>query len=411
MFFVFVFTSKFMILLHVKITGIEYIIWFAFVCLLGIINFRSLSQKIILKQTYFLILLILLLFCFLNYFFVNIPLITYLQGTFFTFLFAANFILFYNIKIEKKDFYFIIDYVIFIIAFIAVLAYLERIFISRDYFEYVLRGVQTIAKDPSFLSTMLNICLVLCFSMLMITKMKKYLYFAIFFFITIAMLLYVKAIITSLIICLAFIYIYFQVKFRKAYFIIFGAMLLLLLMIIGPPVFKSIEYRYNLYFGQHAETIPRNVMYITGYKIAKDYFPLGSGQGTFGSYPVGKNYSPIYYEYGLDEVHGLGPGASKSKNDNFLFDTHWPHILGEMGFVATFFYLWLWFFPALKTFPFILSGKTEIKAFSFFLTMIMTTIFIESIAAPLPDQLQFIMIYAGLGAIAYKLLFKELQIQ
>ena len=411
MFVLFLFSSKFLLFLGIKISGIEYILWFLFACLLAVINFKYLRKAIILKQTYFLLLLILLLFCLINYFFIDAPLMVYMQGTFFTFLFAANFILFYNIKIEKKDLYFIIDSVIFIVAFIAVMAYLERIFVSRDYFQYVLRGVQTVAKDPSFLATFLNISLIMCFSMRMITKRKKYLYFAIFFFVTIIMLLFVKAIITSLIICVAFIYIYFHERFRRAYLMVFGTLLLFLSAILGPPVFKSMEYRYNLYFGEHAETIPRNVMYITGYKIAKDYFPFGCGQGTFGSYPVGKSYSPVYYQYGLDKVQGLGPKAGRSKKENFLFDTHWPHILGEMGFIATFFYLWLWFFPAIKTFPFILSWKLEIKALSFFITMVMTTIFIESIAAPLPDQLQFILIYAGLGAIAYKLLFKEVQVQ
>lgn len=411
MFFSFAFISKILQAFHIKITGIEYILWFCFTGVLFLVNSRNLLRTIIIKQTYFYLLFILIAFCVINFFFADVPLTRYLQGTFFTFLFAANFILFYNIKFEKKYFYFIADALILLITIIAFAAYIERIFIPGNYNLFFLRGINTIAKEASFAATFFNINIILCLVMFMIKRSKAYLYIAAFSFITIALLLFLKAILSSIIICFVFINIFYGVRFRKIFFSIFGILFLLLLMFLGKPFLKEAQYKFNLYFGSKAASAPRNALYIAGFQIAKDYFPLGSGQGTFGSYPVGKAYSKIYFDYKLNKVHGLSPDdVLKNTGSHFIFDTYWSHIIGEMGFVAAFIYLWLWLFPALKTFPHIISKNTEVKALSFFITLTTINIFIDSIAASIPEQLQFIMIYAGLGAIAYKLLFNQLNI-
>ena len=41
------------------------------------------------------------------------------------------------------------------------------------------------------------------------------------------------------------------------------------------------------------------------------------------------NYSPVYEEYGLDEIRGLGPD-----NPLYATDTFWPQILGEFGVIG-----------------------------------------------------------------------------
>ena len=407
MFFVFVLTSKCLALFNLKITGIDYIMWFLFVALLFIINYKFLSRKLLIKQTYFWLFFILVIFCVLNYFVVDVPLKRYLQGTFFIFLFAVNFILFSNIKIERKDFFLIVDKIIFLLTAIAVLIYFERFFIEREYSGFFLRGVQTIVKDTGFAATFLNINIISCFSMFLIKRNKKYLYIAAFSFVTIALLLFLKAVVSSLIIFFLFIFIFFGRRVRRIIFFIFGGLLFLFFLILGNTFFKEVQYKQNLYFGSGSAETPRNALYIAGFRIAKDYFPFGSGQGTFGSYPVGKNYSPIYYRYGLHKLYGLGPDAVNSTKENFLFDTYWSHILGEMGFIASFFYLWLWIFPALKVHFFLWSNNMETKALSFIITLTIIVIFIESFALSIPEQLQFIMIYAGLGALAYKLLLQD----
>lgn len=61
-------------------------------------------------------------------------------------------------------------------------------------------------------------------------------------------------------------------------------------------------------------------------QIAKDYFPIGTGFGTYASYFSGINYSPVYYKYQLNNVYGLSKGKT-----SFISDTFWPMIMGQFG--------------------------------------------------------------------------------
>lgn len=66
-------------------------------------------------------------------------------------------------------------------------------------------------------------------------------------------------------------------------------------------------------------------------EIAHDYFPLGTGFASFGSVysAEGNYYSPLYYDYELDEIWGLTPGDTF-----FLSDTFWPTLLGQFGVIG-----------------------------------------------------------------------------
>lgn len=63
-------------------------------------------------------------------------------------------------------------------------------------------------------------------------------------------------------------------------------------------------------------------------EIAGDHFPIGTGFATFASSmsATGGFYSPLYYQYKLNEVWGLYPD-----NPAFLSDTFWPIVLGQFG--------------------------------------------------------------------------------
>ena len=64
-------------------------------------------------------------------------------------------------------------------------------------------------------------------------------------------------------------------------------------------------------------------------KIAKEYFPFGSGMGTFGSRIAQRFYSPLYYKYGMTTTLGMDPIWPA-----FACDTFWPMILGETGVIG-----------------------------------------------------------------------------
>lgn len=67
----------------------------------------------------------------------------------------------------------------------------------------------------------------------------------------------------------------------------------------------------------------------TGVKIARDYFPFGTGLGTFASAASGIIYSPIYDMYGLSGYYGISPNAYNDITDSF-----WGFLLGQFGVVG-----------------------------------------------------------------------------
>lgn len=72
------------------------------------------------------------------------------------------------------------------------------------------------------------------------------------------------------------------------------------------------------------------------FKIANDYFPLGTGFGTFGSWPSGVSYSPVYYLYDLNQVWGITP-----YNYLAIADSFWPTVMGQFGYLGMILYILL----------------------------------------------------------------------
>ena len=70
----------------------------------------------------------------------------------------------------------------------------------------------------------------------------------------------------------------------------------------------------------------RLALYLTSIDVARDRFPLGAGLGRYGSPLSRSTYSPVYVEYGLNFVYGLG-----WEHTDYITDTFWPQILGEAG--------------------------------------------------------------------------------
>lgn len=111
-----------------------------------------------------------------------------------------------------------------------------------------------------------------------------------------------------------------------------------LILIVG---LASVWSKFDRYFvrGISEESSARGILYVTSVKIAKDYFPLGSGFGSFANDASRVEYSPVYDMYGISNVYGL----SRIKN-NFIADTFFPCVIGEFGFVGLFLFLYLFFY-------------------------------------------------------------------
>lgn len=115
------------------------------------------------------------------------------------------------------------------------------------------------------------------------------------------------------------------------------------------------------YYGA-ASNNARTVLTQTAFRILKDYFPIGTGFGTYASNAAVVHYSPVYEKYGFltdyvnkisattawefikndagDFVYHLGDNLGYVYNEmgpksRYLSDTFWPIILGQTGFLGT----------------------------------------------------------------------------
>lgn len=132
--------------------------------------------------------------------------------------------------------------------------------------------------------------------------------------------------------CFLGMYLYL-VKFRQKLNV---AVVILAVLVVVGITWDQVNY----YYVEYRDISARAMLTEGSLRIARDYFPLGAGFGTFGSYQSGVHYSPLYLKYGLSNIHGLGRDA------RFVSDTFWPMILGQTGFLglAAYIYMLYWLF-------------------------------------------------------------------
>ena len=134
-----------------------------------------------------------------------------------------------------------------------------------------------------------------------------------------------------------------EIKFK---FSIRNTLLLILsiLFILYKAKDKLDFYLFNPYYENNLEGSGRAALYVTAPQILSDYFPLGSGFGTYADIGSAISYSPLYYKYQLNYVFGLSP-----ENNASICDTFFPDLV-QFGFVGVFlfFYFWYWIFSMLK---------------------------------------------------------------
>jgi len=82
------------------------------------------------------------------------------------------------------------------------------------------------------------------------------------------------------------------------------------------------------YFSEEAVKLgwSRAVLFRYGFIISSDFFPFGTGFGSFASYFSGPDYSWVYGHYQIDDIWGM------RKNEyHFLGDQYWSMVLGQFG--------------------------------------------------------------------------------
>jgi len=107
-----------------------------------------------------------------------------------------------------------------------------------------------------------------------------------------------------------------------------GGMVLLLGIVFLPALVGLVRLTLDDANASQQSTA-RVALYTTSVAIARDHFPLGVGPGRYGSGVSRDPYSPVYAQYGLDQIDGLSPDDSA-----FVSDTFWPRVLGETGVIG-----------------------------------------------------------------------------
>lgn len=99
--------------------------------------------------------------------------------------------------------------------------------------------------------------------------------------------------------------------------------------------------RFDAYYvsGLSNDQLARPMTYKTSLVILGDYFLFGPGMGTFACNGAWKFYSPLYYEYNLNTIWGLGDSTIGS--GAFFCDAYYP-TLAQFGIVGVFFFCWFW---------------------------------------------------------------------
>lgn len=119
-----------------------------------------------------------------------------------------------------------------------------------------------------------------------------------------------------------FVFIFLNIVFKK-----FKRLNFISLVIIAAGIFLLSQYQIDTYLSK--DNTARHVFYEYAVENANTYFPFGSGLATYGSAEAAKNYSPLYFQYGFNEVWGMSPDFRA-----FLTDTYWASVLGQFGWIG-----------------------------------------------------------------------------
>lgn len=151
----------------------------------------------------------------------------------------------------------------------------------------------------------------------------------------------------------------------------------------------------GMFVGAESLDTVRREMTVASVQIAHDYFPFGTGGGTFGSpASIQNGYSDAYSKYYIDTLYG----GSREMPD-FLQDGTWPKILGESGafgtafFVTTLVLCWL---PLIRM-PVRERDDCVLRLFA--MATVVLTLLVSIASAPFTNELlEFMCAYAfGLG--------------
>lgn len=150
-------------------------------------------------------------------------------------------------------------------------------------------------------------------------------------------------------------------------------------------VLPVVTTRLDEYVGGDLADTVRTYSYVVAVRIANDFFPFGSGSGTYASLPSRDlYYSPLYDIYGLSTMHGAARHFS-----GYLMDTFWPKILGEGGWFGLATYLGMLVFIFYRAITNLIARTDGLNVFCL---CVLVTVMIKGFAASVMSQETFVIL-------------------
>ena len=187
---------------------------------------------------------------------------------------------------------------------------------------------------------------------------------------------------------LAFYFLFFckkRIKLNLKY-LLYGCAL------VAVVVFFTME-KLNMYvFDADPDSMARTALYVKAPEILMDYFPFGSGLGSYAVWFSGEYYSPVYDMYNMSNIFGLS-----REFHNWIADTFFPS-LAQIGFAGVIIFFFFW---KRRIYQFNLISKSYMHLYKIGMC-ILTCLAIESLAGPLYVTNYNVIYFVLLGFICRK---------
>ncbi len=370
---------------HVAVLGLFLLNWLISGCRLA--AGRGYRNAIVLLGAYLLA----------TYLLVPVAAVNFALGTTFSFLFVAVFLLGYNTRPSRRVVIKIFKGVLVFFALMSIGPVMQGLATGVS-----LRQVPGFFRELGAFGAAMNVAVTLCLSLYVMTRRAIYLYVAGFFTFGVFLTILKKSIVENLAIWFLFLAVHATLRLRLKLMVLGAVTLAVGFFLVGSELMENLTLNVTYLLDVGLQEHVRIGMFIASFRIAADYFPFGSGMGTFGSLAsVVGGYSQVYVEYGVSAMPTNSPEAI-ADGVSTLFDTFWPHILGELGVLGTIIFLYLWFYPAKSSFSVLRAcGDPVVKGFCFYVVAIIVMMTAEGFTLFTPEIPSFIILHSGIGGMAY----------
>jgi hypothetical protein len=265
-----------------------------------------------------------------------------------------------------------------------------------------LRWLPGLFREVGAFGSAMNTATIIAISLFITTSKKKYIYIALFFSIGVLMTILKKTMISNIIVWF-FFFVYYLRSGNRIKMIIYSLIFVVFAFFsYGKNIANNFADNQSYLNNVDAEGHVRLGMYLASFNIARDYFPFGSGMGTFGSLAsIVNGYSELYYDYNVSDI-GVNSAQDVANGHHTLLDTYWPHIFGELGVFGSIIFLYLWLYPIRESIKFLkYSSIPFIKGLSFYIVLMGITITWEGFSLYTPEVPAFVILNFGLGGLCF----------